>query len=111
MVLIYLYDQRPDLYVALDLDEANDEITQVVYANLTDEPVTVTYDWKNKAGQTVVIPAGTAESSIGIPPGQRKFLPVTGGRGGYDSELAYFSLYPGLHDEPTVNPPPPRGKT
>jgi len=77
MALWYLIDSRPSRYVALEVDSVADEATSIVYANLTDDPWPIEYEWKDKTGQSITIPAQTAESSIGIPPGQRKF--VTGG--------------------------------
>ena len=88
MALVYLY-VATGRHLALEYDEPNDEVTAVVWSNLTDNPWSISYDWKNQTGQTVTVPAQD-EGSIGIPPGQRKFVrltPVDGPRKGFDSEI------------------------
>jgi hypothetical protein len=93
-MLVYLIDVRPERYVAFDFDGV-DEVTAIVYQNLTDAPWPGIYSWKNQSDELVTIPAQTAESSIGIPPGQRKFItgqtkPGTNSSS-VDSELARVS--------------------
>jgi hypothetical protein len=88
MALVYLY-QRQGRYLALEYDDVGEEVTAVVYSNLTDRPWPVKYDWKTKVGQTATIPPQT-EGQIGIPPGQRRFVrltPADGYRQGFDGEL------------------------
>lgn len=99
MSLIYLLEMEGgDQFVAADWDEVADEATQFVYQNLTDEAWTVRYYWKNNPNEQVrVIPAQTAQSTLGIPPGQRKWLlkDEVGGRErhGYDTEIREFGAH------------------
>lgn len=78
-------------YVELEADEVAEEITAIAYANPTTTAWTVVFSWKNKGDDTFTIPANTVtEQTIGIPPGQRKWLePVEGiGNGGWQSEIS-----------------------
>lgn len=88
--MVFLIDQRPARYVALVWDEPNNRVTHLAWKNRTTDPWTVTYDWKNQTGQTYTIPAMTGHTELAIPPGQQKFIPLTGdeGRWGFDSEVA-----------------------
>lgn len=90
MALVYLFDARPDAYVAVDWDIGNDEVTEVVFANTGTDNYEVTYTWRNGQDRTHDLDAGTPETRIGIPPGQRKWLVRTTGpkAGGYDCEFA-----------------------
>ena len=94
MAFVYLIDGRPDRFVALDWDEANDEVTDLVYENLTDTPWSIKYKYHNRPLNEVTIPAQTPESRIAVPPGQRQFvaqLEGPGQREGYSSEIERVS--------------------
>jgi hypothetical protein len=74
--------------IVLEADETTDEIVAIGYENPTSVPWPVTVTWKNKTDE-YVIPAGTPYSTIGIPPGQRRWIPPPGGTGTgpFDSDL------------------------
>lgn len=94
MALVYLFDARPDAYVAVDWDVPNDEVTEVVFANVGTIDYEVIYTWRNGQDRTLDLDAGTPETHIPIPPGQRKWLVRTTGpkAGGYDCEFATISV-------------------
>lgn len=72
-------------FLALEVDELNDEFTDFVFENLTDTPWTIQYTLKNDQEHDFTIPAQTAETSIGIPPGQRKA--IRDGTGKWDTDF------------------------
>ncbi len=94
MALIYLFDARPDAYVAFEHDPIAEEVTDVVFENVGTVDYVIGYTWKNNQNSTFNLDAGTPETTIGIPPGLRKFLPITSGpkTGGHDSQLRSFGV-------------------
>jgi len=83
-------DLDSNRYIAFVHDEANDEITHIAFKNRTPNPWTVRYSWKNQTDQEFTIDPMTPHTEIGIPPGQRRFVPLTGDKRGWDSELDWM---------------------
>ena len=87
--MVYFIDQRPNRYIAAVWDEPNEEITHVAFKNRTSKPWRIVYSWKGKDDQVFIVPPMTGHTEIGIPPGQRKFIPTTiADRDGFESEIA-----------------------
>jgi hypothetical protein len=70
----------PDAEAYIEVDVVADEAVSAHWFNSTGRPVTVTFQWKNLPQPTVVEipPATLGEQSIGIPPGQRKWIVIPG---------------------------------
>ena len=87
---IYFDDNRFAEFVE---SETADEIIAIGYINMKPEDWVVRFEWKNKGPDDYVIPAWTPYSTIGIPPGQRKWLPPLdgSGTGPFDSDVGEVS--------------------
>ncbi len=95
MTLIYLFDARPDAYVALEHDAVAEEVTEVVFENIGTVNYIISWYWKNNQHRSYNLDAGTTETHISIPPGLRKFIPIASGpkTGGFDSEFRSLHFY------------------
>ena len=80
-----------DAFVGFDI--VADEAVAVVYENLTSHAWEFQYVWHGQPDLFTLDP-GTNETSIGIPPGQRKWIAVTlpDGEEGFDTDLDAFSV-------------------